>query len=64
MQSYHFKKSLATSFFRSPLGRGWGNAPQPQPIAYFLPLAVKAKASAVFFFGKTTKKKPVGLDGL
>ena len=42
-------------------GRG-KNTPTPLPKRIF-PLAVKAKASAVFFFGKATKKKPVGLDG-
>ena len=42
--------------------RGGKNTPPLCPSVFF-PLAVKAKASAEFFFGKATKKKPVGLDG-
>ena len=64
MQSYHFKKSLAMSFF---FARRWaevgGNAPPTFADSVLYPLAVKVKASAVFFLEKRLKK-PVGLDGL
>ena len=45
------------------VAEGRGKTPPPLCPSVFFPLAVKAKASAEFFFGKATKKKPVGLDG-
>ena len=45
------------------VAEGREKTPHPFARAYFFPLAVKAKASDKFFFGKATKKKPVGLDG-
>jgi len=54
---------LQSLFFARRWAEVGGKAPPTFADSVFLPLAVKAKASAEFFFGKATKKKPVGLDG-